>query len=122
MKPLNLCCITATLLFAFSCESTTNATINTKVEKVSINSSEVFEYQTGISGDEELATITLQSDHHAISKIVRDSTTNWQAVYRYKPGSGFEGKDQTQIKLGTGSDGASPNTTFEVITFEFTVQ
>ena len=121
MKSITLSFVAVLLLFTFSCKSTTDSNINEKIERVSLNSSEVFEYQTGISGDEELATITRQPDHYEISEIVRDSTTEWEAVYRYKPESGFQGTDQAEIKLGTGSDGASANTNFELVRIEFTV-
>ena len=121
MKSFTLTFVTALLFFTFSCKNTTDSNTIEKVETVSINNSEIFEYKTGISGDEELAKITMQPNHYEISTIVRDSTTNWEAVYRYKSESGFEGTDQAEIKLGTGSDGASPNTNFELIRFEFTV-
>lgn len=120
MKPFTLFVFTVALLFAFSCNRA-DSNSNEKIERVSMTHSEVFEYKTGISGDEESAAITLQPRHSEISEMVRDSTTNWESVYRYQPEEGFEGTDQAEIKLGTGSDGAGPNTHFEVIRFEFTV-
>lgn len=109
------------LFLTFSCTSSIDGNIDLKTEKVTISSSEVFEYRTGLSGDEEEATITQQPDHYEISKVIRDSTTNWESVYRYKPESGFEGTDQVKIKLEAGSDGASPNTDITLITIEITV-
>lgn len=118
MKLLKLSFVQLFLLFVFSCQSATDSNIN---KRVTLNESEVFEYQTAISGDEELAIITQQSNHYKISEIVRDSTTEWEAIYRYKPESGFQGTDQATIKLGTRSDGSSSNTNFELIEIEFTV-
>lgn len=121
MKRLNLAFIPVLLFFTLSCESSTGPTVEEETEKVSINHSELFEYQTGISGDEELATITQQPDHHEISEIVRDSTTNWEAVYKYKPENEFQGTDHVILKLGTGSDGASQHTNIRFIKIEITV-
>jgi hypothetical protein len=121
MKLLKLSFVQLFLLFVFSCQSATDSNINKRVKRVTLNESEVFEYQTAISGDEELAIITQQPNHYEISEIVRDSTTEWEAIYRYKPESGFQGTDQATIKLGTRSDGSSSNTNFELIEIEFTV-
>lgn len=121
MKNFNVLFIVGILLFTAGCRDITGSTINKVIEKVSISSSAVFKYQTGISGDEEMAAIIQQPEHYEISTIVRDSTTNWKAVYKYKPESGFKGTDYVQIKLGTGLDGASPNTNFEIIKIEITV-
>lgn len=121
MKPFILFSVTMTLPFLFGCKSTTDSNVHEKTEHISIKSSEIFEYRTGIGGDEELAAITVDPDHYEISTIVRDSTTNWEAIYRYKPESEFSGIDQAEITLGTGWDGTGSNTNYEVIRFEFTV-
>lgn len=121
MKYFKISFIWALLLFTFSCQSTTDPHAEEEIEKGSINNSELFAYQTGISGDEELATITKQPEHSETSKIVRDSTTNWEAVYKYKPKSGFQGTDHVELKLGTGSDGANQNTDIRFIKIEITV-
>ena len=122
MKSIILSFVILLLFFTLGCKNTTDSNTTEKVEQVTIIGSEVFEYPTGISGDEESAQITKQPDHHEISEIVRDSTTDWVAVYRYKTESGFRGTDWVEIKLSTGSNGTSPNTHFEIITIEFTVE
>jgi len=109
------------LLFVFGCQNATDSNINKRIESVTLDESEVFEYKTAISGDEELAIITQQPHHYEISKIVRDSTTEWEAIYRYKPERRFQGTDQVTIKLGTGSDGSGSNTNFKLLIIEFTV-
>lgn len=121
MKPFILFSITMTLLFLFGCKSTTDSNIHKKTEHISIMSSEIFEYRTGIGGDEELAAVTMHPDYYEISTIVRDSTTNFEAVYRYKPEHGFAGTDWAEVKLGTGWDGVGSDMNYEVIRFEFTV-
>lgn len=109
------------LLFSFGCQNTTDPNIKEEIENVSVSSSEVFEYKTGISGDEEIATIEEQPKNYEVSTIVRDSTTNWEAVYQYKPESGFQGTDYVELKLGTGSDGASSNNNIKLIKLNITV-
>lgn len=116
-----LCSAVVLLLLLISCRNSTAPNVTEEIKKVSISSSEFFEYQTGVSGDEELASIVQQPDHYEISTMVRDSTTDWEAVYRYKPESGFKGTDYVEIKLATGSDGASPNTNINLIKIEITV-
>ena len=122
MKSLILSFIILLLFFTLGCKNTTDSNTIEKIEQVTITGSEVFEYPTGISGDEESAAITKQPDHHEISEIVRDSTTDWEAVYRYKAESGFKGTDWVALKLGSGSNSASPNSHLEIITIEFTVE
>jgi len=115
MEKINVVFIAiALLLFSFSCRTTTDPNIEEEIKNFSISSSEVFEYQTGISGDEESAAIVKQPKNYKISTIVRDSTTNWEAVYHYKPEHEFQGTDYVELKLGTGYDGASPNTNINI--------
>ncbi|SMO82272.1 hypothetical protein [Gracilimonas mengyeensis] len=122
MKTLNIICSTVVLLLLLvGCQNATDSNVNEETIRVSINPSEVFEYQTGISGDEEGATIVQQPEHYEISTMLRDSSTDWEAVYRYKPESGFKGTDEVELKLATGSDGESPNTNIKHINIEITV-
>jgi hypothetical protein len=122
MEKINIVLISIGLLvFSFGCQNTTDPNIKEEIKNVSVSNTEVFEYQTGISGDEELATIEKHPKNYEISTIVRDSTTNWEAVYQYKPESGFQGTDYVELKLGTGSNGASPNKNITVIKLNITV-
>ncbi len=88
---------------------------------VSIKNSEVYEYDTGIAGDEEGASIEQQASHFEISEINKDSSTQWSAVYKYKPEQGYIGTDNVELKTTQGSDGASPNTDINFITIEIMV-
>ena len=94
--------------------STNNSPVNDEIN-VQILNSEVYEYKTGISGDEEGASIKKQAQHFEISDIFRNSETGWEAVYRYKPESNFIGFDYVELEIKTGSDGASPSSKIELI-------
>ena len=71
---------------------------------VELKRTEIYEYRTGVSGDEE-----------------GDSTTNWEAVYHYQAKKDYVGKDEVEIETSRGSDGASPPTEIEVITIKFII-
>lgn len=122
MKIFNFVFVSVLLLITLGCESTTGPNIDEETIEVTIDNAEVYNYQTGIAGDEELATIVRQPDHYQTSTIVRDSATQWEAVYRYKPESNFKGTDWVELRLGTGSDGESPHTNYRLIKIGITVQ
>jgi len=88
---------------------------------VELNQAETYEYKTGISGDEEGASIKKQAQHYEVSEIVRGSTTNWEAVYRYQAKKDYVGDDEVEIETSRGSDGASPPTEIELITIKFII-
>ena len=108
-------------LIGMSCNSSTDPNVENELISVSLKNTEVYEYKTGIGGDEEGASIIRQANHFEISDIIRNEKTIWEAVYKYKPKSGFTGKDYVELKLSTGSDGASPNTNIEIIKIEFVI-
>jgi hypothetical protein len=123
MKKFNLGFIPIILLlFSFGCQNTTDPNVTEETKQVSINGSEIYQYQTGISGDEEVATIVQQSKNYETSTIVRDATTDWEAVYHYKPKSGFQGTDYVEVKLVTGSDGSTSDRNIKLINLEITVK
>lgn len=122
MKYFSFVSITIVLLLILSgCQNSTDPNVKEETQNVSIKSGEVFNYQTGISGDEEIATIAQQPKNYEVSTIVRDSTTNWEAVYQYKPEDGFQGTNHVELKLGTTSDGSSPNKNITLVTLNITV-
>ena len=88
---------------------------------VELNQTEIYKYKTGISGDEEGVLIKKQAQHYEVSEIVRDSTTNWEAVYRYQAKKDYVGDDEMEIETSRGSDGASPPTEIERITIKFII-
>jgi hypothetical protein len=55
--------------------------------------------RTFVLGDEEGASIPTQAQHYEISELVRDESTNMNVEYRYKPTSGFVGKDYVILEI-----------------------
>ncbi len=106
-------------IFLSSCDKDDNETH--KSFNVDLKVNELYEYDTKISGDEEGAIISTQASHFEVSEILRDRSTNYSCVYKYKPVLDYIGADQVEIKLSTGSDGASPSTHFEHIKINFNI-
>ena len=73
---------------------------------ITLKNTDNFIHDLKISGDEEGASINEQAIHYSISKIIRDESTGWSAVYQYKPESDFIGIDSVKIEINTGSDGS----------------
>jgi hypothetical protein len=115
--------ILASMLIIASCISCEDSSIITDEDSIDIQLSmnQNYEYNTLIGGDEEGASISIQAKHFEMSEILRDSTTNYMAIYRYKPALDYVGTDRVEIKTSTGSDGASPPTHIEYITINFTI-
>jgi len=88
---------------------------------IELRNPDTYEYKTGISGDEEGALIKKQAKHYEVSEIVRDSTTQWEAVYRYKAQGNYVGSDEIEIETHRESDGANPPTKIEIIKIKFTI-
>jgi hypothetical protein len=115
MKEIGYAFILCLLVLTVSCDSTTDSSIEEGTITVSIKNSETYKYRTGISGDEEGASIILQAENSVISEIVRNAETNWEAVYTYRAKPFFSGTDLVEIELSTGSDGASPPTSSKIV-------
>ena len=62
-----------------------------------------------------------QKANQSQDKIIRDSTTNWEAIYRYQAKKDYVGNDEVEIETSRGSDGASPPTEIELITIKFII-
>ncbi|MEZ5106345.1 MAG: hypothetical protein R2757_17720 [Draconibacterium sp.] len=95
-----------TVFFIWSCNSDEVPT-NDITKNIVLKSGQIYIYDFNILGDEEGATIITQPKHADISEIIRDATTNWSVVYRYKPVDGYTGSDSVEIKTCTGSDGTN---------------
>ena len=109
------------LLFTFGCNTSTDSPVPDDTIPITLKNTEFYEYNTGIIGDEDGASIIVQAKHFDVSDIIRNGETNWEAIYKYKPKSGFFGTDYVELKLSTGSDGASPPTNIEIIKIKFIV-
>ncbi len=104
------------LLFLIACSDDSNPVTTFETELfVTLNNSEIYEFHTGIGGDEESARITVQAKYFERSELLRDADTKWEAVYYYKPQKEYSGFDYVELETQTGSDGASPPTETKVI-------
>ena len=109
-------------LIGICCNNATEANTGSEIISVFLKNNEVYQYKTGIGGDEEGASIIHQANHFEISDIVRNADSMWEAVYIYKPKSGFVGIDYVELKLSSGSDGASRPTDTVIIKIKFNVK
>ncbi len=87
---------------------------------VSLKNTETYQYPT-VGGDEDGAMVSKQANHYSISEIRRNAETSWVAAYVYQPAAGFVGSDRAEIKIVTGSDGASPPTHTKTVVFRFDI-
>ena len=87
---------------------------------VILKNTEEYALDLLISGDEEGAIIKTQAKIFQISELIRDSTTNWSVVYRYKPMASFTGTDYVEIETCTGGEGVDCND-IKVVSINFTI-
>ena len=67
-----------------------------------------------MSTKQEFLVIKKQAVHYEVSEIIRDSTTNWEAMYCYPAAKNYVGSDEVEIETSRGSDGVSPSTEIEI--------
>jgi len=94
---------------------------NENTLSVDMSNNDIYEYRTGISGDEERTSIIVQARHFEISDIFRNAGTQYEAVYKYKPEAEFSGRDYVEIETRRGSDGASPSNKVAIIKIKIQV-
>ena len=112
----NILILILLLIYIFvGCKNSSSPNTDKKTLTPEIRVNEIYEYKTGISGDEEGVEITKQANHFKISQIVRNADTNFEAVYKYMPETDFAGTDSVELKVSTGSDGASAPTDIKII-------
>ena len=87
---------------------------NSIVEEVTINSTEIFNYNLGYFGVEEGAFIQTHPENSDLSEIIEKELPG-ELIYQYKPQENFTGKDYVEIWTGRGSDGASPSTDIKIV-------
>ena len=88
--------------------------------EATISNTEEYRYDTGISGDEEGASIITEPEHSMVSELIRDASTNFSVVYRYVPDSTYTGEDRVVIETCTGGLGRSCGT-YGRIRFDLTI-
>ena len=95
--------------------------------QVMLNNSDEYEFPTGMGGDEQGARVSKEPAHAAKSEMVRDLSTNFEPVYRYRPEPGYVGTDQVEITLidieiGGGPDEFKTTKTTVVIELEIVAE
>ena len=113
---LILCALTITP----SCKKDNSSINNSQTINVTIQANEDYQYDLGLFGDEEGATINCQATHFNTSIIERDLSID-KVTYKYKPSPGYIGTDEVELKSERGSDGASPNDKIIITTIKFTI-
>ena len=84
------------------------------VVEVTVKQHTYFEYNTGMSGDEQGAKLKTYAKHAKYSNVLRDKTTGFEVIYRYRSKPDYVGKDSVELEysdhqLGSGPD--DPGTT-----------
>jgi hypothetical protein len=95
--------------------------------QVTLKDSDEYEFPTGMGGDEQGARVSKEPAHAAKSEMVRDLSTNFEPVYRYRPEPGYVGTDQVEITLidieiGGGPDEFKTTKTTVVIELEIVAE
>ena len=95
--------------------------------QVTLKNSDEYEFPTGMGGDEQGARVSKEPAHAAKSEMVRDLSTNFEPVYRYRPEPGYVGTDQVEITLidieiGGGPDEFKTTKTTVVIELEIVAE
>ena len=96
-----------------------------KTIAATVKNSEEYEYRTGFGGDEQGASIKVQAGHFEKSEMVRNASTGFEPVYKYKPRGDYAGKDSVELELvdheiGSGTDDPGKTTKTRVV-INFTV-
>jgi hypothetical protein len=77
--------------------------------------------RTFVLGDEEGASIAVQAQHYETSELVRDASTNFNVVYRYKPTTDFVGNDYVILHIYYNKTGESSSAYTETERINFTI-
>lgn len=81
---------------------------------------DAYQYDLGLFGDEEGATISRQAKHFSSSLVERDISKT-KVIYKYQPTQGFIGSDEVELQSQRGSDGSSHNKDKLITTIKFTI-
>jgi hypothetical protein len=109
------------IIMYFFCSCDKDDTVNPGKElDIQLKNTETYDYDFGISGDEEGATIIVQAQHFEISELMRNSSTDWSIIYRYKPEDNYTGNDYVEIETCTGGEGVAC-TKVDTLRINFTI-
>ena len=94
------------------------------VVEVTIKQDKIYDYNTGMGGDEQGVRIKVHPKHAArLRPLHRDSTIGFAPIYRYRSQPGYVGKDSVELEysdheLGSGPDDPGTTTiTRQIINF-----
>jgi len=87
---------------------------------VNLKMNDTYQYDLGLFGDEEGATISRQATHFFRSLTEIDISSN-KVTYKYQPTQGFIGSDEVELVSKRGSDGGNHNKDKLITTIKFTI-
>jgi hypothetical protein len=91
-----------------------------EVSNVTLKNTESYS-RTFVLGDEEGVAIMYQAQHFEKSELVRDESTNMNAVYYYKPTIGFVGTDYVGFEVYYNKTGEDRFAYIESVRINFTI-
>ena len=91
-----------------------------EVSNVTLKNTESYS-RTFVLGDEEGVVIMYQAQHYEKSELVRDESTNMNAVYCYKPSIGFVGTDYVGFEVYYNKTGEDRFAYIETVRINFTI-
>jgi hypothetical protein len=92
-------------LLTFGCSNLVGPISNETSLSITLSAGELYVFHTGMSGDEEGASIVVQTKHFTVSEITRNAGTMWEPVYTYTPEDGYAGTDYIELETISCSDG-----------------
>jgi len=79
------------------------------VVELTVKQHKWVDYKTGMSGDEQGVTFKVYSKHQQNCSILRDKTTGFEAVFRYRSKSDYVGKDSVELEYIDHQPGSGPD-------------
>lgn len=107
-------------ILTLSCDKEFCSKDKKQTVNVNLKTNDAYQYELGLFGDEEGATISRQASHFFSSLVERDISKS-KITYKYQPAQGFVGSDEVELVSQRGSDGASHNKDKLITTIRFTI-
>ena len=79
------------------------------VVEITVKQHTYFDYKTGISGDEQGVKFVAFAKHAKYSNILRDKTTGFEVIYRYRSKRDYVGKDSVELEYSDHQPGSGPD-------------
>ena len=79
------------------------------VVELTVKQHKWVDYKTGMSGDEQGVTFIVYSKHQQNCSVLRDKTTGFEAVFRYRSKSDYVGKDSVELEYSDHQPGSGPD-------------